>query len=165
MSNSPRRKLLDSFGDAFRGLWNCIRSERNMRIHLTACAYVLFFGFQLGLSRGELACLLVTIGTVMAAEAMNTAVEKLCDFAERKRNPHIRLVKDLAAGAVLAAALFAALVGLVIFARPELLALLQRLCSAPASLALLLLSLCAAFLFVFAGPEKLCGLFRKKTRS
>ena len=53
-----------------------------MRIHLVACAYVLFFASQLSLSRGEMACLLLAIGGVMTAETLNTALEKLCDFAQ-----------------------------------------------------------------------------------
>ena len=54
-----------------------------MRIHLVACAYVLFFASQLSLSRGEMACLLLAIGGVMTAETLNTALEKLCDFAQK----------------------------------------------------------------------------------
>ncbi len=135
-----------------------------MRIHITACLYVLFFAFRLELSRGEAACLLLTIGVVMATETMNTAVEKLCDFTERRQNAHIRLVKDLAAGAVLAAALFAALVGIVIFARPEFLELLHGFCLDPLSLGGLILSFAVAFVFVFVGPEKLGKAFREKKK-
>ena len=75
-----RRRLFHSFGDALRGIWNCVESERNMRIHLTACCYVVFFGCQLPLTRGEWAALVLAMALVTGAEAMNTAVEKLCDF-------------------------------------------------------------------------------------
>ena len=71
-----------------------------MRIHLVACAYVLFFASQLSLSRGEMACLLLAIGGVMTAETLNTALEKLCDFAQKNLNRYIRVIKDMAAGFV-----------------------------------------------------------------
>lgn len=157
-----RRTLIDSFRDAFRGIGDCVLSERNMRVHLTACCYVLFFAFRLGLTRGEIACLVLTIGAVMSAEAMNTAVEKLCDFTQKHLNPHIRVVKDVAAGAVLLCALAAVLVGAVIFLRPELWQAVLEICSDPLSLALFLLSLAAALIFVFIGPVKICGFFRRK---
>ena len=82
-----------------------------MRIHLVMAVYVLFFASQLSLSRGELACLVLAIGAVMTAEALNTAVEKLCDFAQKNQNRYIRFVKDVAAGAVLLSAVGALLAG------------------------------------------------------
>ncbi len=115
-----RRSLLHSFRDALRGVWLCLCSERNMRIHAAACGYVLFFALKMKLPPGELACLLLAMGVVTGAEAMNTALEKLCDHVCRERNPEIGRVKDLAAGAVLLCAIFAALTGGVIFLCPEL---------------------------------------------
>lgn len=163
-----KRTVFDSFSDAFRGIWDCLRSERNMRIHAVTCVYVLFFASRLGLSRGEMACLILAIGTVTAAEAMNTAVEKLCDFTQKRQNQLIRVIKDMAAGAVLLCALAAALVGVVVLFRPELWAALWEICSQPSALALFLLSLAAALVFVFVGParlgEKAQALFGKRKK-
>ena len=86
-----------------------------MRIHLVMAVYVLFFASQLSLSRGEMACLVLAIGAVMAAEALNTAVEKLCDFAQKNQNRYIRFVKDVAAGAVLLSAVGALLAGVFFY--------------------------------------------------
>lgn len=119
-----------------------------MRIHLVACAYVLFFASQLSLSRGEMACLLLAIGGVMTAETLNTALEKLCDFAQKNLNRYIRVIKDMAAGAVLLSAIAALLVGVVILFRPELWGIVSH----PAALGLLALSLAVAAGFVFLGP-------------
>lgn len=154
--------MADSFSDAFRGIWDCLKTERNMRVHLVACCYVLFFASRLELSRGEMACLILTIGSVMGAEAMNTAVEKLCDFNQKNLNPRIRVVKDVAAGAVLLSALAAALVGVVILFRPELWTSLWALAAQPVSLILLVVSLAAALVFILAGPERIAGWFRRK---
>ena len=148
MIEPGHRSLRRSFGDALRGVWDAVKSERNMRIHLAACGYVLFFAWRLELSRGEVACLLLAIGMVLGAELFNTSVEKLCDFTEKHRNPHIRVVKDMAAGAVFLCAVFAALVGIVIFARPEFWQLLYEMAATPLYLVLLLISAVAALVFI-----------------
>ena len=154
-----------SFADAFRGIGACIRSERNMRIHLVMCAYVLFFASQLSLSRGEMACLLLAIGGVMATETLNTAVEKLCDFNQKNLNRYIRVIKDMAAGAVLLCAIAALLVGVVILFRPELWRLLWKIAVNPPALGVLVISLVVAAGFVFFGPqwvEERLDRFRRK---
>lgn len=152
--NGRRRTVLDSFRDALRGVWGCVKSERNMRIHLVVCAYVLFFAYRLSLSRGEMACLVLTIGCVMSAEAMNTAVEKLCDFTQKHLNPRIRVVKDMAAGAVFLCALAAALVGVVILFRPELWTSFLAIVTDPASCAVFLVILALALAFIILGPRE-----------
>lgn len=154
LRNRPRRTLLHSFRDAFRGVWLCLRSERNMRIHALACGYVLFFAAQIQVSRGELAVLLLAMGAVTAAEALNTSIEKLCDFTEPKQDWHIGFVKDMAAGGVVLSAGFAALAGIAILARPALWQVLEGLIAVPWKLALLAASLIAGGLLVFAVPLK-----------
>jgi diacylglycerol kinase len=154
-SKGERRTLAHSFADAFRGVGDCILTERNMRIHLSTACYVVFFASQLGLTRGEKACLVMAIGAVVAAEIFNTCLEKLCDFTEKNRNRFIRIIKDMAAGAVLVTALCAAFAGILILFRPALWQLLGRIFSAPVSLGLFLLSFGAALVFVFVGPKKI----------
>ena len=161
---SGKRSLFHSFADAFRGIWDCIKAERNMRIHLSVACYVFFFGVRMGLSRGELACLGVTVGVVMSAEAMNTAVEKLCDFAETRRNPHIRVIKDIAAGAVLLTALAAVAVGLFTFLRPALWEAVLEICHTPALLVPFLLFAILDLVFIFAGPLRMAGWFSEKKK-
>jgi diacylglycerol kinase (ATP) len=55
------------------------------------------------------------IGTVIAAELFNTAIEKLVDLVSPERHPVAGQVKDIAAGAVLICAVAAAIIGLIIF--------------------------------------------------
>ena len=73
--------FLRSFVYAGRGIWFCIRHERNFRIHMVAAAYVLLFAPYFSLTRGEWAALLAIIGLVTAAEAVNTAVEQTVNLA------------------------------------------------------------------------------------
>ena len=135
-----------------------------MRIHLSAACYVLFFGFRMGLTRGELACLALTIGVILSAEAMNTSVEKLCDFIEKRQNPHIRVIKDIAAGAVLLSALAAVLVGLFTFLRPALWEAVLELCRTPALLVPFLLFVLLDLVFIFAGPLRIAEWVAGKKR-
>ena len=99
-----------------------------MRVHLGACVLVVLLAAWLGVGREEWACLLLAMGMVTAAEAVNTAIEGLCDFIEEGHNLRIGIIKDIAAGAVLLAAVFAAAVGIVVFLPPVLdcIEMLQR---------------------------------------
>ena len=72
-TNGKTRTQADSFRDAARGFFHTVKAERNMRIHLTAAVYVLFFSPFLGVTRSEYGVLLLTIAMVIAAEAFNTA--------------------------------------------------------------------------------------------
>ena len=100
-TKGKRRTLADSFGDAARGILFAVKTERNMRIHVTAAVYVLFFSPLLGVSRGEFAALLLAVAVVITAEGFNTAIEMLCDYAQKSYNRFIGRTKDIAAGAVL----------------------------------------------------------------
>lgn len=125
-----------------------------MRIHALACGYVLFFAVRIQVSRGELAVLLLAMGMVTAAEALNTSVEKLCDFVQPKQDRHIGAVKDMAAGGVVLSAGFAALAGLVILVRPTLWQVLAGFIAVPWKLGLFAASLIVGGLLVFVVPLK-----------
>ena len=68
------RRFLKSFVYAGRGIWFCLRRERNFRFHLVAAVYVLSFAPLFSLSRGEWAALIAVVGLIPALEAVNTAV-------------------------------------------------------------------------------------------
>ena len=107
--------MLKSFRDAFNGIGILIRSERNFQIHLVAFVLVMAAGFYFGISNGEFVTILLVSALVFALEGMNSAIEKLCDEVTEERKESIRKIKDVAAGAVLIAALFAVGVGVLIF--------------------------------------------------
>ena len=112
------RGFLRGFRYAARGLLFCVRHERNFRIHMVIAAYVLAFAPYFSLNRGEWTALLAVIALVLAAEALNTAVEQAVNLASPERRTRARVAKDVAAGAVLLCALFAVAAGAVLFARP-----------------------------------------------
>ena len=118
MDNGPDTKkgaLYKSFGYAFAGIFRTIRYERNMQIHCCAAALVVVFGLALGISRDEWFTCLILFALVMSLECVNTAVEAIVDLASPEQHPLAGKAKDAAAGAVLIAAILAAIIGLWIF--------------------------------------------------
>lgn len=147
--------FIKSFGYAARGVWYCIRHERNFRIHLGIAAYVLAFAPYLSLSRAEWAVLAVLMALVLCAEAVNTAVERTVDLASTERQPRARAAKDAAAGAVLLCALAAALVGILLFARPDIWRqILADFLAQPYKIALLVLSVPLVLWFILRGGAR-----------
>lgn len=115
---------LHSFADAFRGLVLVLRSQMNARIHALATVIVCGAGWWLRLSASEWALIVAVIALVWTAEAVNTAIEFLVDLISPEEHPLAGKAKDAAAGAVLAAAIGAAIVGAIVFV-PKLSALLR----------------------------------------
>lgn len=109
------KKQLRSFGYAWQGIKDCVGKEQNLSFHLIASATVVAAGFIFGITRIEWMVIILCIGVVIAAELFNTAIEKLVDLVSPDRHPLAGQVKDIAAGAVLACAVAAAIIGLIIF--------------------------------------------------
>lgn len=109
------KKLLRSFGYAFRGIGWAIRTQRNMRIHLVGAAYVLLFGWIMRIAPAHLCLELLCCMAVISLELVNSALERICDGITKERKPWIRDAKDAAAGAVLISAIGSVIVALVIF--------------------------------------------------
>ena len=109
------KKRIRSFGYAFSGLKTLFREEHNAWIHAAATLLVIAAGFLLRLSETEWIAVTAAIGLVIAAEAVNSSIERLADVVQPEHDARIKSVKDLAAGAVLACAIAAAVIGLIIF--------------------------------------------------
>jgi diacylglycerol kinase len=86
---------------------------RNFRVMLAAAGVVVVVGVLLDVSRGTWIVLLVCVALVLAAEGLNSAIERLADAALPERSPAVRDLKDVAAGAVLIVSVLAAVVGIV----------------------------------------------------
>ena len=90
-----------------------------MRIHIVAALYVLVFSLFFEISAAEYSVLFVLIGLVMALELINTALEAAGNAISKEKNPHVKILKDTAAAAVLVFAMAAVAVGIVIFWQPQ----------------------------------------------
>ena len=93
-----------------------MKSERNMRIHFLVGLLIILLGVYINLSAIELLVLFVTIAFVLVAEMVNTALELIVDMVKSEFHPIARIIKDIAAGAVLLTAINAIVVGYVLFA-------------------------------------------------
>lgn len=109
------KKRIKSFGYAFNGIRLLVCGEHNAWIHLFAAVCVVGAGLFFGLSPMEWTAIVIVIGAVLSAEAVNSAVEALCNLVCPGYNEYIKRAKDLSAGAVLLMAIAAAAVGLIIF--------------------------------------------------
>lgn len=109
------RKHTISFRNAGKGILTAARTQVNIRIHLLAASAVFVLGSVLEISYTEGLILLLAVTVVIVAEMVNTAIEYLCDAITLEKNEFIGYAKDVSAGAVLIAAIFAALIGLFIF--------------------------------------------------
>lgn len=107
--------LYKSFGYAFQGIFDTIRTERNIKIHCAAAILVTIFGIWLQISKTEWMICFILFGLILALELVNTAVEATVDLFTEERKPLAKKAKDAAAGAVLIAAIFAAVIGILIF--------------------------------------------------
>ena len=124
MKMEKKAPLYRSFGYAFQGIFTCVRKERNMKIHCVAAVLVVIAGVILKISAIEWCICMVLFGLVMALELVNTAVEAVVDMVTEEYHPLAKVAKDTAAGAVLIAAIMAAIAGCIIFL-PKIAQILQ----------------------------------------
>jgi undecaprenol kinase/diacylglycerol kinase (ATP) len=108
-------KLIKSFGYAIKGMFIALREEQNMRIHLLAIAVVTVSGIYCGLSAIEWAIIALAIGFVVSMEMVNSAIESIVDHISPEFTKEAGKIKDLAAGAVLVAAIVATVIAVYIF--------------------------------------------------
>lgn len=156
------KAFLRGFKFAWSGIIHCIKNERNMRIHMVAALYVLVFARFFAFTRGEYAVLLLTIGGVLSAETVNTALEILANKISRQKDPLIRAAKDAAAGAVLILAVFAVMIALWLFGDVGCwLHLIQYYCTHPDRMALLILMIPVSLIFIAKGPSGIAKFIRK----
>ena len=105
------------FGYAFAGIAVLLKTGLNFKIQLITFCFVCFAGFYFNITSTEWLMILGVSALVLSLEALNTSIEKLCDLYTTEQNDKIKTIKDIAAGAVLVASIFAAIVGLFIFSR------------------------------------------------
>lgn len=109
------RSFLKSFRHAVSGVVYAFRQERNFQIEVVVAFVVLWMVWYWPLSMSERAILFLMVGLVLVLELLNTAFERLLDMLKPHVHPYVKVIKDLVAGAVLLAALFAVLVGAMVF--------------------------------------------------
>jgi len=110
-----RQPLIAAFRYAANGILWFFKLERNAKIHFVCTILVMVTGIGLSVNRTEWLLLTFAIILVWVVEMLNSAIELLCDFVQPERHASIKIVKDLAAGAVLLAAIGSLIIGGVVF--------------------------------------------------
>lgn len=149
-----RRRFSESVRWAWRGIRYAFANESNVRIQSGLGLLALAAGRWLGFDPVKQSLLCVTVGLVIGAEFINTAVEHTVDLVSRHHHPLARLAKDTAAGAVLWFSLVAIAVGFLMFV-PHLTTLVQIIINGPVERQLEM-----ALVAITAGALILSGLFR-----
>lgn len=106
---------IKSFGHAFDGLALMLKTQHNAWLHLAASLGVTALAWWCDVSAADWRWLLAAMAMVWVAETMNTAVEFLCDVVSPQYALAVKGAKDIAAGAVLIAAMAAAAIGALTF--------------------------------------------------
>jgi diacylglycerol kinase (ATP) len=138
------RTLIQSFNYAIDGLIYVLRTQRNMRIHFAASVIALGLALFLRLESWAFVALIFAAALVIVAELINTAIEATIDLVTNTYDPIAEIAKDVAAGAVLLAAINAVIVGYFVFfsrLNPYTLSVLQKVRQSPAHLTVISLLL------------------------
>ncbi|MBK9591067.1 MAG: diacylglycerol kinase family protein [Crocinitomicaceae bacterium] len=102
-------------GYALKGVFVFFRDGRNAKIHLLAAVVVIAAGFFFRITLPEWLWISLAIAIVLITEMINTSIELLCDLVMPHQNEKAGKLKDIAAGAVLVAVVFALVVAGIIF--------------------------------------------------
>lgn len=109
------RKLIESFNYAFEGIIYALKTQRNMKIHFVVAIIVLFLSLFFDLSRIEILVLFLTISVVLIAEMINTSIEATIDLITDQYHLFAKIAKNVAAGAVMIAAINSIIVAYLLF--------------------------------------------------
>lgn len=109
------KKFFHALGWAWQGICQAFQEERNLKIHCVAAVLVVLAGLALQISLTHWMILVFAIGLVFICEMMNTAIERMVDLATAEYHPLAAAAKNMAAGAVLIAAITSVVIGILVF--------------------------------------------------
>ncbi|MEO7522767.1 MAG: diacylglycerol kinase family protein [Ferruginibacter sp.] len=118
-------RLKNSVGFALNGLFKCFKQEPNFRIHAVFTIWAIAAGLFFRISNVEWIIIVLCIAAVITTELINTAIEELCNMIQKEQHPTIKIIKDMAAAAVLITAIAAAISGAIIFI-PKVISFINR---------------------------------------
>lgn len=110
-------KFIKGFKYAFEGIVYAFKTQVNMKFHITAAIIAIIMSFYFSITLTEWFFILFCISLVISAELFNTAIEALTDLSSKDIHPLAKIAKDCAAGAVLIVAIFALIVGNLVFCK------------------------------------------------
>ncbi len=118
MDTLRKHKLQESVSLALSGIWQAVKTERNIKIELGFALGVILAGFYFQISKVEWLAIILVIFAVLSAEIFNSAIEGVCNLVRDEDHlgyQETKLIRDIAAGAVMLLAIGSVVLGLVIF--------------------------------------------------
>lgn len=109
------KKFILGFVYAFQGLFVLVKTERNFKFQLFAFICISLVGFYFQIDKSEWLSVLIISAVILSAEALNSAIEKLCNHLHPEIHPSIKQVKDISAAAVLISSIIAIAIAAIIF--------------------------------------------------
>ena len=109
------KKLINSFKCAIQGIRQAVKTERNVKIHITIMILVIIAGIVLKINTQEWIICIILFGLVISLELVNSAIEATVDIAMPYKDKRAKLAKDVSASAVLVLAIASAIIGGIIF--------------------------------------------------
>lgn len=109
------KKLINSFKCAIQGIIQAMKTEKNVKIHITIMILVIISGIVFKIAKQEWITCIILFGLVISLELVNSAIETTVDIAMPEISEKAKNAKDIAAGAVLVSAISSAIIGLTIF--------------------------------------------------
>lgn len=111
----PLRKWVESTNYAIEGILHAVKTQRHLRYHLYTAVLILLLSLFFGISESEFIAIAIVVIIVLSIEMFNTAIEATVDILFKEYDTRAKIIKDIAAGAVLIAALGSAVIGYIIF--------------------------------------------------
>lgn len=110
-----KQSFYKAISNAFCGMKYFFLHERNGKLQLLVSVFVVALALGLRLNKTEIIVTIVCCALVMSLEMMNTAIENLCNVVQEEYHPLIKIIKDVAAGAVLLTSIVSIVIGLIIY--------------------------------------------------
>ncbi len=138
-----------SFLAAIKGIIYAIFHESHLRFHIVIAGYILYFSGFYNFTRAEFILLIITIMSVISLEMINTSIERTVDLASPDYNNTAGAAKDIAAGAVLVACIFAVIIGFILFFDTDVISeIINYFVATPLNFVILIISIVLSVLFV-----------------
>ena len=109
------KNFIDAWKKALSGIWYAVKTQRNIKVQLCIAVVVIICAIIFKLNITE--CMFLTFATmlVIITEMVNTAIEEAVNLYTKEFHPVAKIAKDVAAGAVVLAALNAVIIAIFIF--------------------------------------------------
>ena len=119
MTKYKSQGFFNTFRNARKGMRLSLKSEQNIRVHFAAATLAIITALFFHFSIVKFCIILLTIGAVISAEMMNSAIEFALDSIYHNRySKMVGMAKDIAAGAVMVVSIIAILIGALLFVPP-----------------------------------------------